>query len=226
MSSANPYFIGDEDDDILGEAPKNARSNAKIIGPNGESIPAELAEALRKYIDVDISNETNLHDISVPLVVYASADLISFYSDLIKPNSDIHIISALCDVVNRMSEGMLEDYVDLHDSRHSLIMIHVAREYSSIIWKAAEGAPEEMDSSKLSLFLGTYHKFLDWKFDQEKVKYISTCSKLEISPDYNLIDTGNLTDYISQKLYRPAFLFSVLKALSTEKDNNNGNNSK
>ena len=219
MNSSNPYFIGDEDDDILNDAPKNNKSASKILGPNGESLPSELVEALSKYIDID---SVNLHNTSVPLVVFASADLISFYSELLDSRSDAPIMSALCDVVNRISEGMLDDYMDLHEARHNIIMIHVVREYSSIIWKAAESAPKELEADKLFLYMGTYHSFLDWKFEQAKNQYIASCSNLNIAPDENIINYGNVTDKIGQKLYRPAVLFSIIKELSAEKENKNG----
>jgi hypothetical protein len=223
LNSANPYFIGNEDDDILNDAPSSNKGNPQIVGPNGESLPPELAEALSKYINLD---DVNVHNSTVPLVVFASADLISFYSELLDNKSDIPIISALCDVVNRISEGLLDNYLELHEARHDIIMIHVVREYSSIIWKAAESAPEELSADKLFLFMGTYHSFLDWKLEEAKSKYIKSCSSLDITPDENIINYGNVTDKVGQKLYRPAVLFSMIKELSAEKENQNGHDSK
>lgn len=222
LNAANPYFVGDEDDDILSEAPSSANSAPKMLGPNGETLPKELVDALSKYIDLD---NPHIQSTSVPLVVFASADLISFYSELLDSKSDIPILSALCDVVNRISEGMLDEYIGLHEARHELIMIHVVREYSSIIWKAAESAPEELNADKLFLYLGTYHSFLDWKFEKAKEKYILSCANLDIAPDENVINYGNVTDKAGKTLYRPAVLFSIIKELSAEKENKNGNNS-
>lgn len=216
MNSANPYFTGDEDDDLFESNTNSPNDDINIYGPNGEKLPKELAEALHKYIG---NSDVSIKSMEIPLVCYAAADLISFFGELLSISSDAPVITALCDVVNRISNNMLDDFLELHQARHGIIMSHTIKNYSSTVFKAAEIAPQVMDGEKLKMYLGVYNSYLDWNLEDSIRIYLETCSKLGVEPEKELIDFGTISkeDKFTRIMYHPSSILCDMKELERKR---------
>jgi len=207
--SANPYLSGNEDDDLY-ESSSEESNNIR------EDLPQDLLHALSRYVN---SGQVSAKVAEIPLACYAAAGMISFFGEIFSAKEDLPIISALCDVVNRISEGLLTKYLDLHQARHDIIIGHSIREYSNVVCEVAEGTNGDMEGAKLKTFIETYLSYINWRMDMSIKEYVQACKELEIEPDQNLISHGKIpmNDPFSRILYNPSASIADFKDIDSKR---------
>lgn len=217
MSSTNPYLTGDEDADLFEDTSSNNNSaGSEIFGPNGERLPKDLADALMQYIG---DGSASLHSSSIPSFVFVISDLISFYGQILNSGYNTPILSALCDVVNKMSEGLLDLYIDLHKARYDITIIHTIREYSSLVFDAmtkSVGGTEEF--VQVDLMLKNFHEYLDWKMAILIKDYEDSCKSIGIEVEKDLLDYGLVKDKASLLIYKSSSVLNALKLMSEQRE--------
>jgi hypothetical protein len=221
LSISNPYLTGDEDADLFEDDSKSGDNRAVgFIGSDGGQVPEELAEALRKYVGEEVA----LGATTIPVVVSVMSEMQSFFSVILNEHQESPVVLALYDVVNHMSEGVLDKYIDYYESRQKIIVIHTIKFYSNILLQMTEASKSEEDYDKIVFYLSNYNDYIDWKLNNLKNSYLIQCENLGIEPDEKLLAQGEFDDKISQILYKPSYSMKILKEKLSKKDNQNDSN--
>ena len=208
--SANPYLSGNEDDDLFDSS---VNQNSNTYGGSNDNLPPELLDALSRYVNG--GNASINHSTQISLACYAAADLISFFGETFSSRNDIPVLSALCDVVNRISEGMLSQFLNLHQARHDIIFCHTVKIYAETISDAVDKAPSEMEGEKLKMFLNVYLSYVNWRLNIAVNEYKEMCNFLEVTVDSALLDNGTISpdDTFTRILYESSTIMSDIKEM-------------
>lgn len=211
--SANPYLSGNEDDDLF---ESSSESNSSYKRGN-DNLPPELIDALSKYVNgINISAD---HSTKVSLACYAAADLMSFFGETFTSRNDTPVLSAVCDVLDRISEGMLSRFLIMHQARHDIIYSHTIKNYAEVIYKAIISAPPEMEGAKLEMFLNVYLSYVNWRLDVAINEYKEYCNLLELNFDADLIENGTIAsdDQFTRILYESSTIMSDIKEIDKKR---------
>lgn len=218
MSISNPYLTGDEDADLFEDSNQpNSNKIAGFIGPDGKQVPEELADALRKYAGEDIVIGSS----TIPVVVSVMSEMQSFFSHALNSNEESPVLLALYDVVNHMSEGVLDKYIEHYEARQKIIVIHTIKFYSNIILQITESSKSDDEYNKIVFYLNNYNDYLDWKLEKFKNSYLISCEDLGIEADDHLLSHGEFDDKLSKIFYKASYSMGILKEkLSIKNDSN------
>jgi len=219
LSTQNPYLTGDEDSDLFEDSnPQSGQKVVGFIGPDGRQIPDELAEALKKYMGDDVVVTSS----SIPYVVFAVSEMQSFFSNILNSNYESPLLLALYDVVNHMSEGVLDKYLSYYEIRQKIIFIHTIKFYSNTLLEMSERSKSEEEHAKVDFYLRNYNDYLDWKLNKLQNSYLISCEDLGIDVDNSLLEFGKFDDKISKQLYVASYSTLIIKnRLSPENANQN-----
>jgi len=212
--SANPYLSGNEDDDLF---ESSSTHNSSTYGGGNNNLPPELIDALSKYVNG--GNISVDHSTQVSLACYAAADLISFFGETFSSRNDTPILSALCDVVNRISEGMLSRFLTMHQARHDIIHSYTVKNYAEVISGALDSAPPEIEGEKLKMFLNIYLSYVDWRLSVSIGEYKEMCKILAVDIDVNLVENGTIPsdDTFTRILYESSTIMSDIKEIDKKR---------
>lgn len=208
MSISNPYLTGDEDADLF-EDQQQPSSNkvAGFIGPDGKQVPEELAEALKKYVGEDIVVGSS----TIPVVVSVMSEMQSFFGHVLNSNEESPILLALYEVVNKMSDGVLDKYIRLYEARQKIITIHTIKFYSNIILQLTETNKTDEEYNKIVFYLNNYNDYLDWKLERLKNEYLIECSDIGVEAEENVLSHGEFNDKLSKIFYKASYAMGTLK---------------
>ena len=221
MSISNPYLTGDEDADLFEDSSQpNSNKVAGFIGPDGKRVPDELAEALKKYMGDDIVVGSS----TIPVVVSVMSEMQSFFSHVLNSNEESPILLALYEVVNKMSEGILDKYIHLYEARQKIIIIHTIKFYSNIVLQLTETNKSDEEYNKIAFYLNNYNDYIDWKLDKLKNEYLLQCNDIGIEAEENLLSHGEFNDKLSKTFYKASHAMGTLKEkLFTNNESNSEN---
>lgn len=207
MTTSNPYLTGDEDADLFEDQPSNDKRVVGFLNQNGSPIPKELEEALSQYIGEDLV----LSSSTIPTIVSIMSEMQSFFSHVLHSSEDSPILLALYDVVNHMSEGVLDSYLAHYRFRQTIIFIHTIKFYSNMMLQMTESSKSEEEHAKIEFYLTNYNEYLDWKLEKIKSFYIKTCEDLGIEIDEDLLTRGKFEDNVSKTLYKASYSIGMLR---------------
>lgn len=207
MSISNPYLTGDEDADLFEDQQPNGNKVAGFIGPDGKHVPEELAEALKKYIGDDVIVGAS----TIPVVVSVMSEMQSFFSHVLNSNEEAPVLLALYDVVNKMSDGVLDKYVHMYEARQKIVVIHTIKFYSNIILQLTETNKTDEEYNKIVFYLKNYNDYLDWKLERLKNEYLLNCADIGIEAEEKLLSHGEFDDKLSKTFYKASYAMGTLK---------------
>lgn len=225
-SSDNPYYLPDEDDDILKPHKKSIPIDGRkhvldgSICPCGTShdlnlpqdIPPEVLDQLSDFldklpnraIDIVISSENSL-------AMKLLHDFIDFADEIESMNKGMPLIRALAEIVDRLDGGgVVGPLVRFYESEQILIGTHIVVKSLSQL-KVSLGEKLDTDSEEntknISLFdaLEAITEASVIRLDNAIQKYIEIAKETENKIDQSIVESGIYSDdasYFANRLFK------------------------
>ena len=190
---SNLYYDPSEDEDILGDKTiedkqKNYRN--KITGPNGEPLPDHIQEILSEYIDATEGIQAS----RVPLAFKAMSSVFDFFAEFQTYGESGALLTAIAEVVNTISDGMLLNVYNHTEARRKLISSHTIKKYLNSLLEMITYTEKKEYVGELNCYIETYANFIDYMASNAIDTYVKYCEILDVEVDQSIIDEGCISE--------------------------------